>query len=135
DYARNICNVFNVIKGDVDEGFRAADHVFEDVFTSPAAAHVPLEPHCAVADASSDAIMVWTATQTPHIVRAQLAAIFGLPLTKVRVVVPAIGGAFGAKAYATIEPIVAVLSRIVRAPVRLQLTREETFITTTKHAV
>jgi CO/xanthine dehydrogenase Mo-binding subunit len=135
DYTRNVCNTFSLVKGDVDEGFAAADLVFDDVYDSPAAGAAPLETHVVVADARPDRLTVWSSTQTPHITRRQLALIFGLPLNRVRVIVPALGGGFGAKAYASIEPIAAVLSQVVGAPVRLHLTREEEFVTFTKHAM
>jgi CO/xanthine dehydrogenase Mo-binding subunit len=53
----------------------------------------------------------------------------------VRVVVPTLGGAYGGKCYPKIEPLTAVLAHLVRRPVRLHLTREEEFVTVTKHAV
>jgi CO/xanthine dehydrogenase Mo-binding subunit len=60
---------------------------------------------------------------------------FLLPISGVRVVVPTLGGAYGAKCYPKIEPLTAVLSYLVRRPVRLHLTREEQCVTLTKHAV
>jgi CO/xanthine dehydrogenase Mo-binding subunit len=135
DFARNICNTFSVVKGDAEAAMAAADLVFEDVFDSPAAGAAPLETHVVVADARPDRLTVWSSTQTPHITRRQLALLFDLPLNRVRVIVPAVGGGFGAKAYASVEPIAAVASQIVGAPVRLHLTREEEFVTSTKHAM
>ncbi|NMH92394.1 xanthine dehydrogenase family protein molybdopterin-binding subunit [Pseudonocardia bannensis] len=135
DHERNVCNTFTVVKGDVEAGFAAADLVFDDVFDSPAAGAVPLETHAVVADARGDRLTVWSSTQTPYITRRQLALLLGLPLNRVRVIVPALGGGFGAKAYASVEPIAAALSRVVGAPVRLHLTREEEFVTSTKHAM
>ncbi|MGA5795454.1 xanthine dehydrogenase family protein molybdopterin-binding subunit [Streptomyces cellulosae] len=135
DYERNTCNTFSLVKGDIREGFEAADLVVDDVYESPAAGAAPLETHVVVADARPDRLTVWSATQTPYITRRQLALLFGLPLNRVRVVVPALGGGFGAKAYASVEPIAAALSRVVGAPVRLHLTREEEFVTFTKHAM
>lgn len=135
DHSRNVCNTFSVVHGDVETGFESADLVFDDVYESPAAGAVPLETHAVVADARRDRVTVWSSTQTPYITRRQLALMFGLPLNRVRVIVPALGGGFGAKAYATVEPVAAALSRVVGAPVRLHLTREEEFVTMTKHAM
>jgi CO/xanthine dehydrogenase Mo-binding subunit len=135
DHERNVCNTFTMRHGDVEAGFAAADLVVEDVYESPAAGAVPLETHAVVADARPDRLTVWSSTQTPHITRRQLAAMFRLPLNRVRVIVPALGGGFGAKAYASVEPVAAALSRVVGAPVRLHLTREEEFVTMTKHAM
>ncbi len=135
DHERNICNTFSLVHGDVEAGFAAADLIVEDVYDSPAAGAAPLETHVVVADTQHDRLTVWASTQTPFILRRQLALLFRLPLNRVRVVVPAVGGGFGAKAYATVEPLAVALSRMVGAPVRLHLSREEEFVTSTKHAM
>ncbi len=131
----NLCNAFRLRRGDVERGFAEAAHVFEHVFTSPAVQHVPLEPHCCVADVRPGRIVIHAGTQIPYMVRSQLAEIFGLPVSAVRVIVPLLGGGYGAKCYPNIEPIAACLSLAARRPVRLALTREEEFVTITKHAV
>jgi CO/xanthine dehydrogenase Mo-binding subunit len=131
----NICNEFRLRHGNVDAGFQASDYVFEDEFTSPAIEHMPLETHACVARMVDDSLTVWATTQTPHNLRAQLAEVFGLPLSRVRVIVPRLGGAFGAKCYTKIEPLTAFLALETRRPVRLVLTREEQAVTLTKHAV
>ena len=135
--ASNICNHFKLRKGDVEQGFAACDVVYEDTFTSPAVQHVPLETHACIANIEDGRLTVWSTTQTPHIVRAQLAEMFNprLPLSAVRVIVPTLGGAYGAKCYPKIEPLTAILALCARRPVRLHLTREEEFVTVTKHAV
>jgi CO/xanthine dehydrogenase Mo-binding subunit len=131
----NVCNHFKLRKGDVERGFAEADVVYEDTFTSPAAQHVPFETHACVAAVESGRVTVWATTQTPHVVRAQLAEMFRLPLSSVRVVVPNLGGAYGSKCYPKLEPLTAILAHLARRPVRLHLTREEEFVTITKHAV
>lgn len=131
----NSCNHFKLRHGDVDAGFAGADEVFEDVFTSPPVQHVPLEPHACLAQVEEGRISVWASTQTPHVLRAQLADIFQVPASRVQVIVPTLGGAYGAKCYPKIEPLTAVLAMIARRPVRLLLTREEEFVTVTKHGM
>jgi CO/xanthine dehydrogenase Mo-binding subunit len=131
----NLCNSFRLRRGDVEQGFAEAAHVFEHVFTSPAVQHVPLEPHCCVADVRPGRIVIHAGSQIPYMVRSQLAEIFGLPVSAVRVIVPLLGGGYGAKCYPNIEPIAACLSLVARRPVRLALAREEEFVTITKHAV
>jgi CO/xanthine dehydrogenase Mo-binding subunit len=131
----NLCNSFRLRRGDIEQGFAEAAHVFEHVFTSPAVQHVPLEPHCCVADVRPGRIVIHAGTQIPYMVRSQLAEIFGLPVSAVRVIVPLLGGGYGAKCYPNIEPIAACLSLVARRPVRLALAREEEFVTITKHAV
>lgn len=131
----NVCNRFRLRRGDVEAGFAEAAHVFEDVLTSPAVAHVPLETHACVADVRPDGMTVWATSQIPYVLRSQLAEVFHLPAAQVRVVVPPLGGAYGAKCYPSIEPIAAALSRATGRPVRLHLARDEEFVTITKHAV
>jgi CO/xanthine dehydrogenase Mo-binding subunit len=130
----NVCNYFKLRKGDVEAAFSQADHVFEDTFTSPAVQHVPLETHACVAQADAGRITLWTGVQTPHLLRAQLAEMFRLPLAAVRVIVPTLGGSYGSKCYLSIEPLTVVLAYLSRRPVRLHLSREEEFVTITKHA-
>ena len=131
----NVCNHFKLRKGDIEAGFAEADHIFEDVFTSPAVQHVPLETHACVAQVEAGQITVWAGAQIPFVVRSQLAEIFKLPASRVRVIVPTLGGGYGGKCYPKIEPIAAVLAAAAKRPVKLHLTREEEFITITKHAV
>jgi CO/xanthine dehydrogenase Mo-binding subunit len=131
----NICNHFRLRKGDVAAGFAAADHVFEDVFTSPPVQHVPMETHNCLATVQDGVVTVVSGTQTPFAVRASLAEVFRVPQTRVRVIVPTLGGGYGAKTYPKIEPLTAVLAFVARRPVRLHLTREEEFVTITKHGV
>jgi CO/xanthine dehydrogenase Mo-binding subunit len=131
----NICNHFTLRKGDVEAGFAEADEVFEHVFTSPPVQHVPMETHACVADVHDGQVTVWVGAQIPFIVRSQLAEIFGVPQTRVRVIVPTLGGGYGAKCYPKIEPVTAILSLVARRPVRLHLSREEEFVTITKHGV
>jgi CO/xanthine dehydrogenase Mo-binding subunit len=131
----NVCNHFKLRKGDVAEGFAQADEIFDDVFTSPPVQHVPLETHACVADVRDGRVTVWAGAQIPFSVRSQLAEIFRLPQTRVRVIVPTLGGGYGAKCYPKIEPVTAVLSLVARKPVRLHLSREEEFVTITKHGV
>jgi len=131
----NICNSFRLRKGDVEIGFAEADEIFEDVFTSPPVQHVPLETHACIASVANGQITVWSSTQIPFVIRSQLAEIFRVPQSKVRVIIPTLGGGYGAKCYPKIEPVTAFLSLAARRPVRLHLTREEEFVTITKHGV
>jgi CO/xanthine dehydrogenase Mo-binding subunit len=134
DAGTNVCNRFKLRKGDIERGFAEADEIFEDTFNSPALQQVPLETHCAVAQIENGKLTVWATSQIPHMLRSNLAEVFKLPLSHVRVVVPTLGGAYGAKCYPCIEPIAGVLALVARRPVKLHLTREEEFVTVTKHA-
>lgn len=130
----NLASHFRLVRGDVAEGFARAHRIFEDTFRSPPAQHVPLEPHVAVAHFEAGSLTVWSSTQMPHTVRAELAELFGLPQTRVRVIVPTVGGGFGAKGSLRLEPIVSILSLRSGRPVKMVLRRDEEFVTVTKHA-
>jgi CO/xanthine dehydrogenase Mo-binding subunit len=123
----NVCHHFHYERGEVEQGFAEADEIFEDVFTFPMVHHYSMEPHVAIAQAEDDRITVWASTQHPFPVRKEIAEIFGLPLTRVQVIVPYLGGAYGNKSYTKIEPLVVAMARKVGRPVRLALTVEESF--------
>lgn len=133
--ATNVCYHYKLRRGDAEAAFGGADRVFEDTFTSPPVQHVPLETHCALAWVEDDVLTVWSTTQTPSFVRQELAGLLGLPLSRVRVRVPYLGGGYGAKMYDKLEPVTALLAWVTRRPVRIILSREEEFVTTTKHGV
>lgn len=130
----NVVTKFQLRKGDVEEGFAAADVIVENVYHSPAVQHVPMEPHVVIASFEGRRLTVISSTQAPFAVRDALAEMFDLPSSWVRVVVPPIGGGYGAKTYAKFEPVTAALAWKAKRPVKLVLTREEEFISITKHA-
>ena len=131
----NLCTHFRLNRGDIDMGFAEADQVFEDTFTLPATQHSFLETHACIASVEPGGrITVWATTQNPFVVRTQLANIFKVPVAKVRVIVPYLGGGYGGKVYPKVEPITVALSQKAGRPVRLVLSREEVFYTITKHA-
>ena len=131
----NICTAFHLRTGDIEAGFATADHVFEDVYTSPAVQHVTMEPHVVLASFDdSGKITVTSSTQSPHAVRDTLAEMFDLPVARVRVIVPPLGGGYGGKTYAKYEPVTAALAWKARRPVKLVLPRDEDFLSLTKHA-
>src|SRR5437867_1634853 len=131
----NVCHHWNYARGDVDRGFAEADLVVEQTFTFPMVHHYSLEPHCAIARVDGHGITVWASTQHPFPVRKELAEIFGLPLARVQVIVPYLGGAYGNKSYTKIEPLTIALALRVKPPVRLALTVEEAFKTVRRAAV
>jgi CO/xanthine dehydrogenase Mo-binding subunit len=132
----NICYHFKLRTGDVEKAFAEADRIFEDTFSSPPAQHVPMEPHVSLAYLDEhERLNIWTASQSPSYVRTEISATFSIPMNRIRVRVPYIGGGYGAKLYAKLEPLVTALALITRKPVRYALTREEEFLTITKHRV
>jgi len=131
----NVCTHFRLTRGDIQKGFSEADHIFEDMFTLPATQHSFLETHACIASVEPGGrITVWATTQNPFVVRTQLANIFKVPVSKVRVIVPYLGGGYGGKVYPKVEPITVALAQKAGRPVRVVLSREEVFYTITKHA-
>jgi len=129
----NLCYRFSYAKGNVEEGFKKADHVFEDTFTFPRVQHFSMEPHATVAHVQGDQITLWAATQEPFTLREHLAEIFHVPLNKVRVIVLYVGGAYGGKLAVKTEPLAVALSKKIGRPVRLAHSIEESFKTVTRH--
>ena len=131
----NVCTHFKLNRGNIEKGFAESDHIFEDTFTLPATQHSFLETHACIASADPGGrITVWATTQNPFVVRTQLSGIFKVPVSKVRIIVPYLGGGYGGKVYPKIEPITVALALKAKRPVRIVLSREEVFYTITKHA-
>ncbi len=113
-------------RGDAAQGFAAADIVVEGEYRTQVQTHCCLEPHAIVADWRADGLTVHMSTQFTAGVRHELAEAFGLPLSRVRVIVDGMGGGFGSKSMlGTYGRIAVALSRQAEAPVRLILDREE----------
>jgi len=129
----NLCYRFSYNKGNVEEGFKKSDHVFEDTFTFPRVQHFSMEPHATVAQVESDRITVWASTQEPFTLREHIAEIFHVPLNRVRVIVPYLGGGYGGKLAVKTEPLAVALAKKAGRPVRLAHTVEESFKTVTRH--
>ena len=131
----NVLSVYHASQGDVALGFRDADEIFEDVYSSQKIQHAHIEPHAALAYwEPSGKLVIHTSTQNPSSIRAQLAELFNLPQSKVRVIVPFVGGGYGAKVHPRLEPLTATLARKAHRPVQWVLTREEVFLTAHCHA-
>jgi CO/xanthine dehydrogenase Mo-binding subunit/aerobic-type carbon monoxide dehydrogenase small subunit (CoxS/CutS family) len=126
----NICHQFDYRRGDGESAFAGADLVVEDVYTFPRVQHYSMEPHGAIAEWDAEGgLTVWSSTQNPFSVRAELAKLFDLPQSRIRVAVPLLGGGFGGKTYAKLEPVAAALARVARRPVKLQASVEDAFHT------
>ncbi len=135
DRERNIVHHIEAERGNVAAALAGADHVFEQTFRVHQVQQVPIENHISVAWLDSDERMVVrTATQVPFHTRRMLAPLIGMDVKDVRVIKPRIGGGFGAKQEMLIEDIVAHLAIATRRPVKLELTREEEFMSSrTRH--
>src|SRR4249920_3391031 len=136
DFAeKNICAHHQLNKGDVEKGFAEADLIVEDEFEFPMIYHYAMEPHTAIAQVDNDDITVWTSTGHPFGVRSDVAEVFHTPLSKVRVHVNYVGGAYGSKSGGKIEPLVAALARKAQRPVRVVTSVTEAMVTCRRHAI
>jgi xanthine dehydrogenase molybdenum-binding subunit len=116
--------------GDVEQGFAAADLVIEGEYEGGRPTPAYMEPNvCACHWDGNGNLTVWSSTQTAFMVRGIMAEVLGLPLSKVRVLVDHMGGGFGAKQdLFQHEFLCALLAKQTRRPVRMEFTREETFL-------
>ncbi len=135
DSDHNIVIHLGAERGNVEAATAAAPHVYEQTFRVHQVQPVPIENHISVAWLDSDErLVVRTATQVPFHVRRMLAPVVGMEIKNIRVIKPRIGGGFGAKQEMLIEDIVAHLAIKTRRPVKLELTREEEFMSArTRH--
>ena len=130
DAGGNICSVYRAGDGDVDAGFAESDEIFENTYRTPPVQHGHIEPHVATAVwESPNRLVVHTPCQNAVGLQEQLARIFKLPESGVRVIVPFVGGGYGGKTHARLEPVAALLARKAGRPVQWVLTREEVFLT------
>jgi xanthine dehydrogenase molybdenum-binding subunit len=117
--------------GDVDAALRGAATVIERRVETSKQKQAQLEPTCCVAEPTPDGgVTVWAPAQSPHRARHTLAHLFGLRLNQVRVVTPAIGGAFGKGDALTAEPYAVALALHTGRPVKLRFTRADDFVGT-----
>lgn len=118
-------------RGDVEEGFGRADLVLEEEFFIPTHSAAPLEARAALAawDHSPDAdLTLWKTSRGVHVDRAALATAFDLPVARVRVVGPHLGGGYGNKDESRLAAVAAELARRADRPVRIEYSREDEFI-------
>ncbi|MEK7783283.1 MAG: molybdopterin cofactor-binding domain-containing protein, partial [Candidatus Binatota bacterium] len=115
--------------GDVHQGFKQADQIFEDTFFFQGNTHLPMEQYCALAQyGPQDKLTLWSSTQTPHYLHRALSKVLGMPMSRIRVIATPVGGGFGGKSDPFSHEIcVAKLSMITGRPVKITLTREESF--------
>ncbi len=131
---KNICFQDSLVKGDVKAGFAEADDVVEDTFEFPMVYHYSMEPHTTIAEEDEDGITIWSSNSHPFGVRQEIADVFQLPLSRVRVLVPFVGGAYGSKSGCKIEPLVVALARKAGRPVRVKTSVAEAMMTCRRHS-
>ena len=116
-------------RGDVAKGFAEADAVLEQTYRNESELHTPMELHGCVAKWDGDSLTIWESTQGVFAVQARVAEVLRLPLSKVRVIGHYMGGGFGSKLQADKSTIIAaLLAKKTARPVKMFLSREETFL-------
>jgi 4-hydroxybenzoyl-CoA reductase subunit alpha len=115
--------------GNVEDGFREADEVFEDIFFFQGNTHLPIEQHASVAIKDPDGkLTIWSSTQTPHYLHRALAKVLQMPAAHIRVIASPNGGGFGGKSDPfNHEIVVSKAALLLDRPVKICLTREEVF--------
>jgi 4-hydroxybenzoyl-CoA reductase subunit alpha len=128
-FERNINTLVEQDFGDVEKAFAESHYVREETFTGNHINQVPLEPHAAVAFWEHDGrLVLYTSTQVPHYVQYMMAHVLHMPLGRIRVIRPAVGGGFGGKAATTpLDLCAAILSQQIGRPVKMVYAREEVF--------
>lgn len=121
--------------GDMEKGFAGADFVIDETFRTQYANHCAIEPHSAFAYIDERGrLVIVTATQVPFHVRRIVSMVLGIPVGKIRVIKPRIGGGFGGKQEVFLEQVVGLVSWRTHRPSKIVLDREEVFISSrTRH--
>jgi putative selenate reductase molybdopterin-binding subunit len=135
DAAHNLVHHLKAETGNIEDGIAVADRVFTQTFRVHQVQPAPIENHIAISAWDSDERLVITSsTQVPFHVRRMVAPLLGIPVKQIRIIKPRIGGGFGVKQEMLIEDIVGHLTIATGKPVRLELTREEEFMSSrTRH--
>jgi putative selenate reductase molybdopterin-binding subunit len=126
---KNISAEIRIDIGDVNKGFLEADRIYEAEYVVPKVQQAHIEPHVVVTHwDENDRLVIRTSTQVPFHVRRILSPVLGLPIKRIRVIKPRIGGGFGGKQEILIEDVAAHLTIATGRPVIFEYTREEEFI-------
>jgi 4-hydroxybenzoyl-CoA reductase subunit alpha len=129
-YKNNVCAEVHWHFGDIEAGRREAHLVRTDRLSSKMQDGAFMEPQSVLAEVDAHGLLtMWSSTQAPHYVQRTLAMVLGLPLHKVRVIKPAVGGGFGPKAScSTAEMATCLLALRTGSPVKLTFDREQVFL-------
>jgi putative selenate reductase molybdopterin-binding subunit len=125
---KNLAAEIRIDIGNVEKGFAEADEIFEADYEVPKVQQAHIEPHvCVTYWDEDDRLVIRTSTQVPFHVRRMLAPVLNLPVKRIRVIKPRIGGGFGGKQEVLMEDVPAHLTIATKRPVIYEYTREEEF--------
>ena len=129
--ATNICAIARVgWGGDIEDAFTKAHLVVEGEYRYPMLYGYAMEPYNALAFFDQGDLVVYSSAQHVYMVRRDLARMFHLPLARVRVSAPYVGGGYGTKSYTKVEGMTAAAAFFTGRPVKLDLSVEEAILTT-----
>jgi len=133
--SRNIAADVDIDVGDVEKGFAESDVVVETTCETQYAQHTPIEPHVCLSYLDEDnRLVLRTSTQVPFHVRRIVAQVLGVPIHRIRVIKPRIGGGFGTKQEILLEDLCGLVTLRTGRPALLTLTRQEEFVSSrTRH--
>ncbi|WP_353742584.1 molybdopterin cofactor-binding domain-containing protein [Pseudomonas fluorescens] len=112
-------------KGNVDQVLEQASERMTRTYLWPYQMHGSIGPSCALADYYEDGIRVWSGTQNPHLLRADLAWLLEYPEERIEIIRMEAAGCYGRNCADDVCADAVLLSRAVGLPVRVQLTREQ----------
>ncbi|HYI00409.1 xanthine dehydrogenase family protein molybdopterin-binding subunit, partial [Hyalangium sp.] len=123
----NAASHVRLVEGTPDKVWDQCEVIVEDVYETPAQQHIYLEPCSSLAtvDRDSGKATVYTSTQTVFRAQAITAEVLAMPMSKVRIIAPRVGGGFGGKTESTNQPIAVALSKVAGAPVKLTFSRTD----------
>ncbi|MBM2851446.1 MAG: xdh, partial [Anaerolineales bacterium] len=128
DAAHNVAAIVHATVGDFEKALAESDSKFERTYYSHQVQQAAIEPHVVITYwDEDDRLVIRTATQVPFHVRRMIAPLIGLPVKRIRVIKPRIGGGFGGKQEMLIEDLCAHLTLATGRPVRFEYTRELEF--------
>jgi putative selenate reductase molybdopterin-binding subunit len=135
DPSRNLAAHIFAEVGDVEDALAKAEVILDREYSVPYVQQTPIEPHVSMAWIDEDnRIVIRTSTQVPFHARRIVARAIGVPVKRIRVIKPRIGGGFGSKQEVMIEDLVALMALRTKRPVKLEYTREEEFVNSrTRH--
>jgi carbon-monoxide dehydrogenase large subunit len=125
----NVCSHTTLFEGDVEQGFRQADIILEETFTTPMLYQAYIEPYGAIAQWDAQGrVTIWSGTQAVFVIQDRIHQALKMPMSKIRVMAPRVGGGFGGKVEANVQPHCAVLAKKTGKAVKIIVPREQDFL-------
>ncbi len=125
----NVCSKTTLIEGDISRGFQESDIIVEDHFRTQMQHQTYMEPTGAIALVDpSGKIVVYSSTQAIFVTQSRVSEALKIPMSKIRVIAPTVGGGFGGKIETNVQPVCVALALKTNRPVKIILSREEEFM-------